>query len=308
MKTFIKLSLFNALLLTALLCNKNTLANVGFSIPDSVREVSFHYHSVRGLILLPVVLNDTVHVNLILDTGCRNLVLFGKRFEKLFDFQVNRKVKFSGLGQGKPVVGSLSLSNKVSIAEVIGERIPVVVVPNQNVFSGYHKVHGIIGYDIFIKFEVELNFADQIITFRRAWRAVMPEQYERIPIRIVDSRPMIRSRVFFNGQEGQACELMIDTGSSLGLLLKTTDLKRYPESFPKGVLGRGINGNIEGSEAYPDRLLMEAFEIAEPPAGIVYSQWHNYASVGMQVMRNYSIVLNYCQAYVGIKKGRVNRI
>lgn len=308
MKTFIKLSIFNALLLTALLCNKNTLANVGFSIPDSVREVTFHYQSVRGLILLPVVLNDTVHVNLILDTGCRNLVLFGKRFEKLFNFEDDRKVKFSGLGQGRPVVGSLSINNKVSIAEVIGERIPVVVVPQQNLFGGYHKVHGIIGYDIFIKFEVELNFAEQIITFRPASRAVMPKQYQRIPIRVVDSRPMIRSQVFFDGHDGQACDLMIDTGSSLGLLLKTTDLKRYPESFTKSVLGRGLNGNIEGSEAYPERLLIESFEIDAPRAGIVYSEWHNYASVGMEVMRNYCIVLNYCQAYVGIKKGRATRM
>jgi hypothetical protein len=111
MKAFIKISLFNLLLLVAILGNKSTLANVGFSMPDSVREVTFRYKTVQGLILLPVIINDTVKVNLILDTGCRNLVLFGKRFQKLFDIQPGREVKFSGLGAGHPVVGGVSLNN-----------------------------------------------------------------------------------------------------------------------------------------------------------------------------------------------------
>ncbi|SHH92842.1 Aspartyl protease [Chryseolinea serpens] len=305
MKAFIKISFFNLLLLVAILGNKSTLANVGFSMPDSVREVTFRYKTVQGLILLPVIINDTVKVNLILDTGCRNLVLFGKRFQKLFDIQPGREVKFSGLGAGHPVVGGVSLNNRVSIHAVIGERIPVVVVPRQNIFIEYDNVHGVIGYDIFIKFEVELNPEEHIITFRPAARAEIPAEYERLPIRVVDSRPVISSRIFFTGQEGQSCDLMIDTGSSLGLLLKTTDLTKYPSGYTKGVLGRGLNGNIEGTEAYPDRLLVEAFEIMAPKAGIVYSQWHDSASVGMEVMRNYSIVLNYCKAYVGFKKLRM---
>jgi hypothetical protein len=305
MKAFIKISLFNVLLLVAVLGNKSTLANVGFSIPDSVREVTFRYKTIQGLILLPVIINDTVKVNLILDTGCRNLVLFGKRFQKLFDIQPGREVKFSGLGVGHPVVGGISLNNKVSIHAVIGERIPVVVVPRQNIFVEYDNVHGVIGYDIFIKFEVELNTEERIITFRPAARAEIPAGYERLPIRVVDSRPVISSHIFFTGQEGQACDLMIDTGSSLGLLLKTSDLTKYPSGYTKDVLGRGLNGNIEGTEAYPERLLVEAFEIMAPKAGIVYSQWRDSASVGMEVMRDYSIVLNYCKSYVGFKKRRM---
>jgi len=308
MKPLIKVSLFNLLLLVAVLCNKTTLANVGFSMPDSVREVTFRYKTIHGLILLPVIINDTVKVNLVLDTGCRNLVLFGKRFNKFFEFQPGREIRFSGLGQGKPLVGSLSLNNKVSIRAVLGEHIPVVVVPRQNVFIDYDNVQGVIGYDIFIKFEVELNPAEQLITFRPAARAEIPEAYQRIPIRVVDSRPMIASRIFFPGQESQPCDMMIDTGSSLGLLLKTTDLSKYPSGYTKSVLGRGLNGNIEGIETYPDRLLVDAFEIATPRAGIVYSQWHDYASVGMEVIRNYSIVLNYCKSYVGFKKQKPDRL
>ena len=56
----------------------------GFSLPEDVSEVSLKFQSIRNLIVLLVVINDSIQVNLILDTGCRNLVLFGKRFQKLF--------------------------------------------------------------------------------------------------------------------------------------------------------------------------------------------------------------------------------
>src|SRR5687767_14368562 len=89
--------------------------NFGFCLPDSVNEMTLHYRAVRNLIILPVIINDSIKVNLILDTGCRNLVLFGKRFQKLLELNPGRQVQFSGLGSGKPVSGFLSLSNKTSI-------------------------------------------------------------------------------------------------------------------------------------------------------------------------------------------------
>jgi Aspartyl protease len=302
MKTTLKFLLFQLPLLWAIHAYAIIYPTAGFSIPDSLREVTFKYRSVKNLIVLPVTINDTVHVNLILDTGCRNLVLFGKRFTRLFPLHPSREIQFSGLGDGKPVVGGLSLGNKVSINAVLGEKIPVVVVPDQNLFESYKQVDGVIGYDIFIKFEVELNMARQIITFRPANIAEVSSGYEKIPIRVEDSRPIINSMIFFQGKDGQTCDLMLDTGSSLGLLLKTGDLRKYPQDGQLSVLGRGFNGDLQGTEALAEKLLLAHYELKRLPAGIVYSPWHNYASVGMEIMKDYSIVLNYCKAYVGFKK------
>jgi len=302
MKTLFKIFLSQLFFLIACSALLTAGPKAGFSMPDSLLEVTFGYRSVRNLILLPVTINDTIKVNLILDTGCRNLVLFGKRFSKLFDLHPDKKIQFSGLGAGQPVVGSLSLGNKVSINAVIGENIPVVIVPNQNLFGSFPTADGVIGYDIFIKFEVELNLARQLITFRPAFTAELPSAYKKISIRVENSTPIISSVVFFRGKEGQLCDLMIDTGSALGLLLKTSDLEKYPTEGQSRVLGRGLNGNIEGTQAIAEKLLLDHLEITAISAGIIYSPWHNYASVGMDIMKNYSIILNYCKAYAGFKK------
>src|SRR5687768_15698650 len=162
-----------ALLFFSITLSLASESKAGFFLPENVSEVTFRFETVQNLIVLPVTINDTICVNLILDTGCRNLVLFGKKFQKLFSTVQGQPVQFAGLGNGKPVNGKLSLNNKVSIHAVIGEQIPVVVVPQRNLFSAYQNIHGVIGYDILIKFEIELNSQQQLITFRPAAQAIL---------------------------------------------------------------------------------------------------------------------------------------
>ena len=278
-----------------------TETRAGFFLPEHVSELTFKYKSINNYVILPVVINDTISLNLILDTGCRNLVLFGKRFQKLFKTEPGKSVQFSGLGNGDAVAGRLSLNNKVSIATVIGEGIPVVIVPRQNVFASYPGVHGVIGYDILVKFEIELNPRKQLITLRPAGSATLSEEYQKIPIRIEDSRPIVTSKVFFADSQPETCDLMIDTGSSLGLLIKTTDAKKLQQGN-KIKLGRGFNGSVMGVRVAPDRLLLDTFEVSVIDASITQSSWQNHASVGMEIMKDYAIVLNYCQSYAGFKR------
>lgn len=275
----------------------------GFFLPDNVRQVTFRFNSYENLILLPVVINDSIAVNLILDTGCRNILLFGRRFEKLFKTEPYQKIRVGGLGEGRPLHGKVYLENKISMHDLLGENIPVVIVANQNLFAKNSNVHGIIGYDILIKFEVEFNFITRLITFRPAATAEISSEYNKIPLKIEDCRPLIVSTIFFNDRERHESDLMLDTGSALGLLLKTTDSKKFLNGVSNKILGYGLNGNVVGSEALTEKIILETFEIIRPMmAGITWSAYHNYGSVGMEIMKDYVVVLNYCKSYAGFKR------
>jgi hypothetical protein len=301
MKAFLKtLTLQTVLLLLSTSVWSSPKA--GFYLPDSVQSVTLKYKVINNLIILPVTINDSIQLNLILDTGCRNLVLFGKRYQKLFTLQPTSRVQFSGLGSGDPVYGRLSLNNTVSIGEAIGNNIPVVVVSDKNLFSSYVHVHGVIGYDIFTKFEVELNPVLKEITLRPAGNAELSSLYTRVPIRVVDSRPIIDCQVVFTKDKKHLCDLMIDTGSSLGLLLKTTMIENFKSEGSAEVLGRGFNGIIEGIRTVTKKLVLQEMEIASLSTGIIQSPWHNYASIGMDVLKEYTLVLNYCKGYAGFRK------
>ena len=301
MKMFFK-GFFYACCLTLLIQHVNATTKAGFFLPDSVPEFTLQYKSLDNLIVLPVVINDSVTVNLILDTGCRNVLLFGRRFKKLMTLEPNRVVKFSGMGQGKSVEGSLSLENKVSIGAVSGSLVPVVVVPSRPLFYSHLQIDGLIGYDIFTRFEVEVNPAKHLITFRSAFNNYIPESYTKIPMTVNDSRPMLSSKIVL-GNETIESDLLIDTGSMLGLLLKSTDKSRYGLKLGDQLIGKGLNGMIKGVKVVSRKLsLGNDFEITDLDTGIIHSPWHNYASVGMDVLKDYSIILNYVQSYVCLKK------
>ena len=274
----------------------------GFFLPDSVQEMTLKYRTVKDLIILPVTINDSVEVNLILDTGCRNLILFGRKFEKLLRIDSHRPVVFSGLGNGKPVSGELSLDNKVSMNHVLGEQIPVVIVRSNNLFGNYHNVHGVIGYDIFVKFEVEINARDRMITFRPAMGSSAPYGYTQVPLRVVDARPVMGSHIILDSKTSVALELMIDTGSSLALLLKTTKIGKFGSHRNETVLGIGFNGPVSGYEMVSKKILLEGLEMDRISTGIVSSRWHSNASIGMQVLKDYVVVLNYCKSYICFKR------
>ena len=278
-----------------------TTAKTGFSLPDSVSEFSIRYKTIDGLIILPVRINDSILVNLILDTGCRNVLLFGKRFQKLFNVAPGRTVEFSGMGSGKSVKGNLVLNNKASIGAVEGENVPIVLVPERNIFTAYKGVDGLIGYDIFIKFEIEIQPAEQLITFRSAFNNYIPVGYETIPIKVIDSKPIISSNIVLS-DETLCWDLLIDTGSTLGLLLKSADESRLKLYEKNDKIGRGLNGYIHGANTIAQIVKLDSYELTEIPASIIQSPWDNHASIGMNVLKDYSIILNYVKSYACLKR------
>lgn len=275
-------------------------STAGFYLPDSIQEMTLRYERAGKLILLPVTINDTVHLNLILDTGCRNVILFGNRLSKHFNIHAGRKATFSGLGAGKALVGDLSLDNKVAIDAVLGERIPIVLVPRPKMFQDMRNVDGIIGYDIFIKFEIELHPARQFITFRPAATATLAAAYSRVPIRIVDSRPIVQSTLFANGQSSPL-DIMIDTGSSLGLLLKPDTPKRSLATENVTIIAHGLNGPLTGQRFMAKALQLHDFTFHDVKTGVALGEWSGTSSIGMEILHNYVLILNYCQGYAGIK-------
>jgi hypothetical protein len=298
--------IIHTLLRIAYPCN-GKIPDAGFSLPENIQEATFNYNTYNNLIVLPVTINDSIKVNLILDTGCRNLLLFGKKFEKLFETLPNHSVSFSGLGERPPLSGKLSLDNEVAIHSLLGKKIPIVILANKNLFFGRPNIDGIIGYDIFIRFEVELNALKKQIKFRPADQAATPNDYTIVPLTIDDTRPLIQSKIFLADRDGTYYDIMIDTGSALGLLLRSNDEAFFAEQ-PQHVLGRGLNGNVRGIVKWARKLILETFEINITRVEVSRSNWHTHGSIGMAIIKDYIIVLNYCKGYAGFKKSKAQKL
>ena len=277
----------------------NTLRQ-GFALPDSLEEFRMIYRTMDNLILLPFEINDTLSVNLVLDTSCRTLVLFGNHFTKFLPTVPGKTVEFSGMGPGQAVRGSISLGNTLRMGYIKGVDIPIVIATQKGPFKSNMRIDGLIGYDILTRFEVEVHPHRQEIIFRAAFNRSLPEGYNYIPLRMTDQKPMIASTITFP-DEVISSGVLVDTGSTLGLLLKTSDKSRFSASTASSVLGKGLNGVFKGHTTTAHSLLLHEFEIGKIAAGITYSARHDYASIGMGVLKNYSVIINCVQAYMGLQ-------
>jgi hypothetical protein len=275
-------------------------ADNGFRFEGSNQETTIKYWSYKNLIVLPVTINDTVNVNLILDSGCPNLVLFGKDFYKSFKYISGRKVKFSGLGEGKQTEGLLSIGNKVFISKILGKNIPVVLVNRNRIFE--NNIDGVIGYELFIKFEIEINPFNQTITFRSAAKGVNTEGFSILPLRLDGIKPIIISEIKLHGNKSKSSDLMVDTGSSVGLLYKTTNARNFDFVNELTMIGSGLNGRILAFETVAKNLSLGNIELINLDAKIIKSRWHDEASMGMGILKDYIVVLNYCKSYMYLKR------
>ena len=97
---------------------------------------------------------------------------------------------------------------------------------------------------------------------------------------------------------------MLDTGSALGLLIRSSD-EVFFSGAPLQVVGRGLNGNVKGTVKWARKLVLDTLEINIPDINICKSLWATHGSVGMAIIKDYTIVLNYCKGYAWFKKSKV---
>jgi hypothetical protein len=295
-----KTSLLIFLIVIRLSSPLHAVPAAGFYLPDSVTETTFEYRSVENLIILPAIINDSIQVNLILDTGCRNIVLFGKRFAKVFSGRGVRNVSVTGHGAGKGIDGFIALENKIDIDIVSGKRIPVVVVPGRSIFAGLIEVDGVVGYEIFSKFEVEINFPTHRITFRSGGASNSNlSTFIKIPLTVQDSKPVISASIGFLKARHEQMNLIIDTGSCLALLVSTT--AKTNKNQPVKIVGRGFNGIIKGTETSDGQLHFNQYSITDINTSVIRSENHHYASIGTGLLKDYILILNYVKGYAALQ-------
>lgn len=276
------------------------LISPGFALPDSLYEYSMTYLTVDNLIVLPFVINGNVTANLILDTGCQSLILFGKQYEKMFDIVPDFNVTFSGIGTGKPAVGSVTLDNTVTLGPVKREKVPIVIVSGKKFLHRHLQVDGLIGYDLFTRFEIEIHPLRQQIIFRTPHNRTLPPDYHHIPLNLDHHRPVV-SASFTLPEKEETLDMLVDTGSSLSILLTTSDKKRLPSKAARKMLGMGLNGFIMGSNSIAKFVQLNDYTATNVPVSTTYSALHNHASVGMAFLKNYSIIINYLRGYIGLR-------
>src|SRR5690606_2334535 len=93
------------LLLLLLLCTSTRVnaQGLGFSITGGRKKVEIPIEVYNNLVVVPVVLNGTLPLKFILDTGVRTAILTQKSFSDILNLAYSRKYSITGPGGQKMV-------------------------------------------------------------------------------------------------------------------------------------------------------------------------------------------------------------
>ncbi len=288
--------------------------NSRFRFINDKTETSFRFTMVQNLIVIPVKVNN-MDLNLILDTGMRSIVLFGKQFEKKLETLDDVTVKLSGYGKKKNRPGKLSLGNEINIADVLGTEMGIVIMPNPDLFRqvGLKDIDGIIGYEIFSRFKVKIDYPGTEITLYEPFVNLTLPQFEAIPLTIRDTKPYIPAKMINN--EGAVTQgyFHVDTGSAQDILL--FHHKDKPHNFKSArhtTVGVGIGGRIKGYRADPTTLYIGNHYLKEVEPKYVLRGFSNrelqdaQGSIGSDFLSDSVIVFDYVHQKMYIsKKGAI---
>lgn len=292
-----------------MLFSSEGFADSGFSFSRGHHKALIHYKMYHNLIVLTVRLNENLDANLILDTGSHSIVLFGEKFKCLSDSSSLRDISFKGRGSGGSVDASLMLMNAIDFGTVHGEGLGVVVVSSRRLLPEVGMIDGLIGYDLFSYFIVEINYGDKTIQLFDKLTPGYTDKFESIQMEIFNGRPHITSQLNLKNNETRETRLLVDTGSSLGLTFFSNSTKGFNGIQNDSVRCFALSGSLTGLPLIVKQLSVGRLRIKHPVAHFVvisklFDPSSESASLGGAFLRKYVVIIDNSSGTLYLRRSK----
>ncbi len=271
-------------------------------------KIAFSFEFINNLIIIPLLINNSDSLYFILDTGLNISILTELSMGDSLALNYTKQVKLEGLGEGESIDALHSYGNTFQISGVRGDFQHLYIIL-QNVFNLSSmlgtRVHGLIGYNLFKDFIVEIDYEKNKLTLHS------PETYKMrakkhsitIPIILDKTKPYIYATIVQEDGIRVRVKLLLDTGASHALWLDVNsdpDLKK-PEFVRSSYLGTGLNGEINGEIGRIYGLEINDFHFKEPivvfpdssSAAVAFGVDGRNGSLGNEILRRFNQVIDY---------------
>lgn len=231
----------------------------------------------------------------LIDTGAQGIVVDSRVAEQI------------GLHpEGRLEVSGASRVGGLGIAALDGIRIGTALLPLSSVsvldlhsVMGAFQPDGVLGYPFFASAEVQIDAANNTMTFAQPGMLHAPGS----PIAIDVDRQMIETQGKVNGVGGR---FILDTGNSGELLLYGPFMRSHPNLLPPGARplanSFGVGGAAEAVTAYVDELDLSGFRFFNRFSNVMLSKEGAFAdrfdagNIGMGVLRNLVVTFDVANA------------
>ncbi len=280
--------------------------------------IPFELHS--NLIVVPVKVNDGEELKFIVDTGVRTAILTNQIYVDGVPSKNDRVISLMGAGNAGQVTAYVSNGISLDLPGASADGNAMLVLKEDYLMLDSHlgtRVHGILGYEIFSRFVVEIDYINHHIILHKPEHFKPRRSYKAVPITVEDTKPYLNHVKFkVNDTTYIDLKLMIDTGASHSLLLNTASHPqlKVPDKHLSGYLGRGLSGEIYGHMGRVPELKINKYALE----GIIASfpeendltkeltaRFNNNGNIGGSVLKRFRVIFDYANEMMYIKRNRL---
>ncbi len=313
----ISLILFFLLISTNICSSAKGQIEFGFKVSPRMKSIQIPFEQHNNLIVIPVTLNNYLTLKFILDTGVKTAILTEKIYGDIVGLNYTRELNIIGPGIIDSVAAVVANQTTFTLPGGIeGENMNMLVLKEDYLDlskSIGDEVCGIIGYDLFSRFIVEIDYDNEVITLYNPKKFKPARKATKVPIEIIKSKPFINANLVQKGKE-EIVDFMIDTGASHAVLIDYNNVATLdvPEKRVETQLGRGIAGEILGFLSRMDSLSISHFGfnevlISAPFQGAYNKSIKRGARVGTfggEILNRFIVTIDYFNKFIYLKKGR----
>ncbi len=246
MKKSITIPLLSLLLLTSLSMDANTIE------AQKAQRIDIPFSYINSFIILQVVINNTIPLKFIFDTGAEHTVITQREYTDFLNIDYKRRFRLKGADLDEELYALLAQNISFKIDDFkLGQQRIFVLEDDYFRFQEYNgiDIHGILGAHVFKDYLIQINYQKSILSlFNRKYFESRKNKYQEIAIDVEKGKPFLKTQTAINDSSTINTRLLLDTGASIALLLYTDTHPgiQLPENAIEGNLGMGLGGYVKG--------------------------------------------------------------
>jgi hypothetical protein len=255
-----------------------------------LKESSFDFKWQQGMIFVPVRVNGSRPLSFVLDSGSTR-TLIDRSVAASLGLKVSGSGSLQGAGAGRILIDFVrDVRLSLPGLDSAGYELSTADLKPLESTLGV-KVDGILGYELFSRFVVGLDYESKRVTitapeaFRVPGGAVMI-----LPLELRDKWPFVKGELVFSGTVTVQDSFLIDTGSS--------DAVDHPvvmnlQSKTSGLSGVGLGKPAEGATARAASFRLGGYEIDSPVVSCCGATDATSRLIGSEILRRFTVTLDY---------------
>lgn len=289
--------------------------NISFDILHGEGRIEVPFQLSQNFILVDVVVDGTLPLKFIFDTGAENTILFDKELGDVLNFEYNLRIPVFGADLSAPLFALVTRSVMMEVGTIPPNPVDMLVLEETyfdiSEITGI-PVHGLIGGNFFRNSVVQIDYRrHKIIIYSDNYFKAPGRQYQEQQIAIEANKPYIHTTATLMDGTQLELKLLLDTGAGIPLMLhnNTHPNLSLPETTIVGQLGIGLGGFVMG---YIGRIaslnlvdtelenIITSFQDLE--AGFDLDSVRNRNGlVGNQMLARFDVIIDYVNSTLFLK-------